>query len=244
MYVVGDYRYINSISKYDVYPLPFINDFSVHLHGKKIFSLIDLKSSFLQIPINEQDIFKTAVCTQFVNYEFLYMNYGLKGASSTFQRYINTVLWNLISNENQVTFFAYMDDILVASNAEEDHVLDLRAIFTRLADNNFKSNELKCSFGVNDLDFLGHRVSKDGLLPLPEKVEAISSFKQPLKVNGLRRFIGLLNYYRRHIAHSAGHLTPLFNLRNEHSTSKKNETLKWSNDTIEAFNHAKKIYSY
>ena len=158
------------------------------------------------------------------------MNYVLKGASSTFQRYINTVLWNLISNDNQVTFFAYKDDILVASNTEEDHVLDLRAIFTRLADNNFKSNELKCSFGVSDLDVLGHRVSKDGLLPLPEKVEAISSFKQPLKVNGLRRFIGLLNYYRRHIAHSAGHLTPLFNLRI--NTPHLKRTKLWSGQMI------------
>ena len=240
--VVGDYRYLNSVSKSDVYPLPFINDFSVHLHGKKIFSRIDLKSAFLQMPINEQDIVKTAVCTPFGNYEFLYMNYGLKGASATFQRYINTVLWDLKNgNDNPVTFFAYIDDILVASDTEEDHVLDLRAIFTRLADNNLKINELKCSFGVNELDFLGHRVSKDGLLPLPEKVEAISSFKQPLKVNGLRRFIGMLNYYRRYIAHAAEQLTPLFNLINKHSKSKKNETLKWSDDTTEAFNHAKNI---
>ena len=150
--VVGDYRYLNSVSKSDVYPLPFINDFSVHLHGKKIFSRIDLKSAFLQIPINEQDIVKTAVCTPFGNYEFLYMNYGLKGASATFQRYINTVLWDLKNgNDNPVTFFAYIDDILVASDTEEDHVLDLRAIFTRLADNNLKINELKCSFGVNEL---------------------------------------------------------------------------------------------
>lgn len=241
--ILGDYRDLNSSTKKDTYSLPYLQDFSAHLHGKKIFSRLDLKHAFWQVDINEDDIPKTCIATPFGNYEFIKMPYGLSGASQTFQRYINQVLWNLQTSTaapRRVTFFSYIDDILIASDNDEDHEEDLKAVFQRLSDNALKLNPIKCKLGVSSLEFLGHHISTDGISPLTDKVESINNFTKPLKTKGLRCFLGMINYYRRFIPHAAKHLSTLFDLVNRHSKT-KNETLVWDETTNSAFINAKNL---
>jgi hypothetical protein len=212
---VGDYRALNKITKPDTYTLPFLTDFTAELNGKKVFARIDLKSAFLQVPIHPDDIPKTTVVTPFGSYEFLKMNFGLSSASQTFQRFLDEALRDLSAPTSEggsrpVTFFNYIDDILIASDDDEQHLEDMRALFTRLTHHGLKINPLKCELGASQLDFLGHRITSEGIAPLPEKVKAIQDFQRPEKAKGLRRFLGMLNFYRRFLPRAASTLAPLY----------------------------------
>ncbi|GFY05000.1 hypothetical protein TNCV_561321 [Trichonephila clavipes] len=194
---VGDYRQLNSVTEFDSYPMPYLNDFAHALHGKKIFSKIDIFKAFHQIPIAECDIPKTAVTTPWGLYEYIHLCFCLVNAPQTFMRFMHEVLRGL------PFCFVYLDDILCYSENAEEHRSHLRTIFQRLSSYGLKLNISKCVFGVTELIFLGHLITPDGIKPLPDKVQAVLDYKQPETVGSLRKFLGLLNFYRRFLPRAA-----------------------------------------
>ncbi len=134
------------------------------------------------------------------------MPFGLRNASQTSQRFIDSVLRGLDF------CCAYVDDILIASKTEEDHIQHLEEVFRRLDEHGLVVNADKCCFGRAEVSFLGHVVSAQGVRPPQAKDKAVTDFPRPHTKRQLRRFLGMINFYRRFIANCAevaASLTPL-----------------------------------
>ena len=196
----------------------------------KYFSKIDLFSGFWQVEIEEKDKEKTSFCTPFGSYEYNRMAFGLVGAPSTYQRLMDGILSGL----KGISCFVYLDDIIIFSSNIMEHANRLSEVLQRLRDANLKAHPLKCSFAVDSIEYLGHIVTKDGVLPDPAKIKAIREFPTPNTPTQVRSFLGLVGYYRRHISNFAKIAKPLTDL------TRKDKTFEWKEEQQQAFNILRK----
>nr|CTR11708.1 unnamed protein product [Calliphora vicina] len=233
---VGDYRFLNKITVPDRYPIPFITDANVNIAGCSVFSKLDLVRTFYQIPVYPDDISKTAVITPFGLYEFLKMPFGLRNAAQSFQRLMDEVLRGL------PFVFVYIDDVLLFSKSTTEHLEHLKIIFDRFQEYGIVVNQGKCSFGKYEIDFLGFHISSDGILPTQSKIEAIQNFPKPESIKDLRRFLAMINFYRRFLPHAAIEQAPLNNLL-KNSVKNDKRPVPWSSQTEEAFEKCKSSLS-
>ena len=224
----GDYRRLNMQTEPDHYPLPNITDVTSYLHGAQIFSKLDLLKGYYQVPMNPADIPKTAITTPFGTYTFNYSCFGLRNSGATFQRLMDGILGDF------PFCVCYVDDILVFSTSEEEHMNHLHAVLDRLQKNGLVIRYDKCVFGSEKIEFLGHQLSSSGVSPLPAKVDAVRHFPTPTSVKSLQEFVGMINYYHRFVPGIAAILSPLYA-----SLSGKPKSLTWGTAQDQAFKDAK-----
>ena len=225
----GDFRRLNLQTEPDKYSVPNIADLAAKLHGARVFSKLDLRKGYHQVPVNPSDVQKTAICTPFGLFEFIRMPFGLKNAGQTFQRMMDNALGDLDF------CFIYMDDLLIASKDEALHVEHLRIVFQRLQEAGLVLNIEKCQFGVPSVEYLGHHVDATGVSPLPSSVAAVKNFPQPASTKQLMSFLGMLNFYRRFIPGAARMLKPL----TDALKGKPQKLLTWTEEMRSSFSSSK-----
>ena len=170
----GDFRRLNAVTVPDSYSVPRIHDFANGLADRRWFSKVDLVKGYHQVPIKLEDQPKTAISTPFGLYQFRRMPFGLRNAGATFQRLMDSIF------QDFDFVFIYLDDVLIASKTVAEHRKHLGLFFDRLEKHGLFLQVSKCQFGVQELEFLGHLVNKDGIKTVPKKVEAIRDYPEPV----------------------------------------------------------------
>ncbi|WVZ84489.1 hypothetical protein U9M48_031518 [Paspalum notatum var. saurae] len=178
-----DYRALNDVTIKNKYPLPRIDDLFDQLQGACVFSKIDLRSGYHQMKIRPSDIPKTAFITRFGLYEYTVMSFGLTNAPAYFMNLMNKVFMEYLDKFVVV----FIDDILIYSKTEEEHEEHLRLVLQKLRDHKLYAKLSKCEFWLDQVPFLGHIVSKGGIMVDPSKIGGVMDWKVPKLI--LRRFI-------------------------------------------------------
>ncbi|KAH0646331.1 hypothetical protein KY284_034215 [Solanum tuberosum] len=187
-----DYRQWNKVTVKNRYPLPRIDDLFDQLQGASVFSKIDLRSGYHCLRIRAADIPKTAFRTSYGHYEFLVMSFGLTNAPAAFMDLMTRVFRPYLDS----FVIVFIDDILIYSSSRGDHEQHLRVVLQTLRDQRLYAKFSKCQFWLDSVAFLGHVVSKEGIMVDQVKIEAIRDWTRPTSVTEIWSFVRLVRYYR------------------------------------------------
>ncbi|KAI5334111.1 hypothetical protein L3X38_024244 [Prunus dulcis] len=192
----------------------------------QMLSFMDGNAGYNQIMMAEQDIHKTAfMCPGHIGaFEYTVMPFGLRNAGATYQRAMNSIFHDMIGHSLEV----YIDDVVIKSPEEGNHVSSLRKAFLRMRQHKLKMNPKKCVFGVQAGNFLGFLVHKSIIEALP-----------PRNKKELQSRLGKINFLRRFIANSAGKIQPFSSLLR----LKQEQTFKWEEQHQQAFQEIKHYLS-
>ena len=161
------------------------------LSGTKIFSALDLTSRYYHIKLGKDSCAKTTFVTPFGKWEFNMVAFGLAQTPAYFQALISMVLEGLSHFA-----IAYLDDIIIFSKNEEEHLQHLEIIFKRLHEAGLKLKRSKCSFMKMHIEYLGHLISEKGIEPMSDKLSAIKEMPAPRNPKEIKEFSGLVEYYQ------------------------------------------------
>ena len=189
-----------------IHPLLKIDEMYAKLKGAKVFSTIDLRSGYHHIALGKSSRAKTAFVTPFGKYEFLMVPFGLAQAPAYFQLLMNKVLKGLKFT------MTYLDDIIIFSQDESQHLEHLEIVFSRLREVGLKMKRSKCDFFKSEIHYLGHLISPEGISPLPNKLDSIKHMPVPNSAKEIKQFLGLTGYYRKFVPRFADISRPLMTL--------------------------------
>ena len=238
LHVYVDYRGVNKddvVDKYpvmDKYPIPCIDELNdmVGRNRPKIFTSLDLMRGYHQVRMDDKSKHKTAFVCHMGLFQFQQMPFGLTNSPTTFQRLMS----QLFSGKEWEFVSVYLDDMLIASQSMEEHVEHIQKVLLRLKESGLRLKPSKCTFTTEEIEYLGHTLTPEGVKPNATKVEAVSKFPTPKNIKELKSFLGVANFYRRHIPDMAIISRPLTVL------TRKNMKFVWTKECSIAFNEVKK----
>jgi RNase H-like domain found in reverse transcriptase/Reverse transcriptase (RNA-dependent DNA polymerase)/Integrase zinc binding domain/Integrase core domain/Aspartyl protease len=225
--MVVDYGPVNDATEDYNFPPPDSNSIIASFHQAQYFTGIDLKSSFHQIPTADDSMKYTAFCTPDGVFEWTVMPMGIKQGSSELQALMNTVFADIMG----INVWCYIDDIIIFSDTIEDHRKHVIEVLERLRQAGLTATGAKCHFGYGEIDFLGYKITREGVTTQQSKIDSIVALKDnpPKTYKQLKMANGLFNFYGRFIENYAELMLPLTDLEKD----KKN--FHWTPEAQNAF---------
>ena len=225
-----DYTKLNSVTEDINYPLPRIQDLtSVISPHHKFFSVLDIREAYFSIPLTKRARSLAGIITHEGAYKPLRCQFGLKNAPFKFCQLMDELLSGLKS-----FVFSYLDDIIVFSTSQEEHLHHLQLVLTRIEQFGLFLNREKCLLGRTSVPFLGRIISQKGVSVVKESTDMVAQQQPPSTLRGLRGFLGLINHYRSHIPKLAHIAAPLFQLL-EGPSRPKRSPIKWDKKCERSF---------
>lgn len=186
-----DYRKVNAVTRTDVFPIPRIDDCIDKVGQAKFLTKIDLLKGYWCVPLTERAKSISAFATPSGLYQYEVLPFGMKNAPATFQRMMQSTISGLPHTG------AYIDDLITWSDSWEEHIKDVETLFQRLTQANLTVNLNKSDFGCATVTYLGYVIGQGKVAPINAKVQAIMDFPVPDSKKALRRFLGMIGYYRK-----------------------------------------------
>jgi len=236
--VCVDYRALNRDTVPDYYPIPWIDEF-MDMVGKRratIFSSLDLMKGYHQVRMEENSKLKIAFTCHLGLYQYRRMPFGLTNTPATFQR----LMGRLFGGKDWDFVFVYLDDILITSQTLQEHLEHLQKVAQRLKDSGLRLRPCKCMFATEQIEYLGHTLTTEGVKPNQCNVQVITEFPRPKSVKEVRSFLGMANFYRKHIPKMAAISHPLTDLTKHEKGSGNPVPFVWSEECQQAFDEIKK----
>ena len=226
-----DFRLLNKNSVPNSFPIPTVAEvFEIIADSDaEIFSSLDLRSGFWQMPLDPATKHKSAFISHRGVHQFTRLPFGLSGSPKSFQSLMAKVLKDM----NFRTALVYIDDVILFSKDFDQHLIHLTQLFANLRQANLKLHPSKCNFATNVVKYLGHIVSKDGIEVCPENTEKIRNFPRPKNAKQVKQFLGTANFYRRFIQGYSNIISP------SNSLLKKNQKFCWTEKCQQAFEDIK-----
>jgi len=216
--MVQDYRYLNSWTIKNNYPLPLISDLIDSIGKKKVFMKMDLRWGYNNVRIKEGDEWKAVFSMPEGSFEPMVMFFGLTNSPAMFQAMMNDLLRDLVVEEKVAVF---IDDVMVATEIEEGHDEIVEEVLRRLEENDLFVKLEKCVWKVREVGFLGVIIGEDGVKMEKEKMQGVIEWPVPKSMKDVQKFLGLANYYRRFVKDFAMIAKPL------HETTRKDRKWNW-----------------
>ena len=219
------------------YPLPTIEEVCTRMTGAKVFSVLDARNGFWQVKLDKESSFLTTFNTPCGRYRWLKMPFGIKSAPEVWQRKMHEIVEGLKGVE------VIADDFLIYGcgpdlmSADSDHDRNLEKFLERAEKESLKLNAEKCKFKVDNVTFIGHKLSAEGLQADPNKVRAIVEMPRPQDAAGIRRFIGMVSYLAKFVPNLSVILEPLRKL------ICKETKFEWLKEHEDVFETAKRVIS-
>jgi len=192
-HMVMDYKRLNKQMVKNNYPLPLITDLVNSMGNKRVFTKMDLWWSYNNVQIKKGDKWKAALTTHVGSYKPVVMFFGMTNLSATFQGMINEILRDII-NKGKIT--AFVDDVLIGTETEEGHDEIVKEVLRRLEENDLYVKLEKCAWKVQKVNFLGVIMGQGKIEMEEDKVTGVLNWPVSKMVRDVRKFLGLVNYYR------------------------------------------------
>ena len=229
-------RCLNARTKKDAYPLPCMQETIESMVGARHFSCMGLKSGFWQVQMDEESRQYTAFTVGSMGvYEFLHMPYGLCNAPAMFQH----LMQNCLGELNLTYTLIYLDDVIVYSKTEEEHLVRLCTMLERFMEHGLKLKPSKCNFFRTEISYLGHKVSVARMEPGTDGLKGIAEIASPATYTQVPKFLGATGYFRCFIKGYTRITKPLNDLLQGENSKLKSHPVGLPPDALAAFQELK-----
>ena len=198
-----DYRRVNAVTIPDSYPLPRMDDCVDRVGSARFVTKLDLLKGYWQVQLTDRAKKISAFVTPDSFLQYKVMAFGMRNAPACFQRLVNII------TQGMTECAAYLDDLILYSESWSVHLQQLRELFCRLSKANLTLNLAKCEFGKATVKYLGRVVGNGHVLPVMAKVAAVQGYPVPVNRHELRRFLGMVGYYRDFCVNFSSVVAPL-----------------------------------